>query len=208
MKDPVLETANKSGVQWRSILFTLGGPIIGILVGLIIGGVLILIAKADPIGAYVVLFQGAFGGMRQISDTLISACPIMIIGLGVSASFRARIWNIGAEGQYFMGALLGGLVALYLPPYLPRVLLILVMMLAGILGGALWGLIPALLKIKKGINEIISTLMLNYIAILLMQYLVRGPLQDPNGYLPSSAQFSTDTLLPLLFGTRIHIGFI
>lgn len=205
---PVKETVWKNKVHWRSLLFSLGGPVIGILLGLVIGGVLILIAKADPIGAYAELFKGAFGGLRQISDTLIQACPIMIIGLGMSAAFRARVWNIGAEGQYYMGALVGGLVALYLPPYLPRPILLVVMLLAGILGGMLWGLIPAVFKIKKGINEIISTLMLNYIAILLMQYLVRGPIQDPGGYLPNSAQFSPVTMLPTIMGSRIHIGIV
>lgn len=208
VNEPAKIAVEKHHINWRSFVFSMGGPLIGTLLGLLIGGVLILVAKANPISAYGELFKGAFGGLRQISDTLIQACPIMIIGLGMSAAFRARVWNIGAEGQYYMGALLGGLVALYLPPFLPRGILILVMLLAGILGGALWGFIPAVFKIKKGMNEIISTLMLNYIAILLMQYLVRGPLQDPKGYLPSSAQFSPATLLPTLFGTRIHIGIV
>jgi simple sugar transport system permease protein len=197
-----------SGLRWQPLAGTLGGPIVGVLIGLVIGGVLILIAKADPIKSYAALFTGAFGGSRQITETLLEACPIMIIGLGMSAAFRARVWNIGGEGQYYMGALLGGIVALYLPPYLPRFILIVVMMLAGIAGGALWGLIPAIFKIKNGISEIISTLMLNYIAILIMKYLVRGPLQDPKGFLPTSAQFDPVTELPLLFGTRIHIGVV
>lgn len=208
LNDSSKSVPKKEFIHWHSIFTTFGGPILGVLVGLLIGAVLILIAKQDPIGAYKVMFTGSFGGLRQITETLIQACPIMIIGLGMSAAFRARVWNIGAEGQYFMGALFGGIVALYLPPFLPRFVLIVVMMLAGVLGGALWGFIPAVLKIKKGINEIISTLMLNYIAILLVQYLVRGPLQDPNGYLPTSALFANATKLPTLFGTRIHIGIV
>jgi simple sugar transport system permease protein len=194
--------------HWQSIVGILGGPIIGILIGLLIGALLILIAKADPITAYAALFRGAFGGSRQITETLLSACPIMIIGLGMSAAFRARVWNIGAEGQYYMGALLGGLAALYLPPFLPRLILIPVMMLGGILGGALWGLLPAIIKIKNGINEIISTLMFNYIAILFMQYLVRGPLHEAEGFLPQSEQFAAVTRLPLIFNSRIHIGVV
>ncbi|MDR3576105.1 MAG: ABC transporter permease [Anaerolineaceae bacterium] len=202
------EQVRKRGWRWQPILATMAGPVIGVVVGLLIGAVLILVAKADPIKSYAVLFNGAFGGMRQITETLIQACPIMIIGLGMCVAYRARVWNIGAEGQYFMGALFGGIVALYLPPFLPRIILLPAMLLMGILGGALWGLIPAVFKIKKGINEIISTLMLNYIAILLVQYLARGPLQEPNGYLPQSAQFASVTQLPLLFGSRIHIGII
>jgi ABC-type uncharacterized transport system permease subunit len=202
------EQVIKTSVRWQPIVAAVGGPLAGVIVGLLIGAALILVARADPIQSYAVLFDGAFGGIRQITETLIQACPIMIIGLGMCAAYRARVWNIGAEGQYYMGALLGGIAALYLPPFLPRLILIPVMLLMGMLGGALWGLVPAIFKIKKGINEIISTLMLNYIAILMMQYLTRGPLEDPTGYLPNSAQFAPVTQLPLLFGTRIHIGIV
>jgi general nucleoside transport system permease protein len=203
-----VQAGEKTSVHWQPMVGIIGGPILGILIGLLIGAVLILIASADPITAYAALFRGAFGGSRQITETLLQACPIMIIGLGMSAAFRARVWNIGAEGQYFMGALLGGLVALFLPPFLPRWLLIPVMLLGGMLGGALWGLIPAIFKIKSGINEIISTLMLNYIAILFMQYLVRGPLHETGGFLPQSDQFAVVTRLPLLFNSRIHLGVV
>jgi general nucleoside transport system permease protein len=202
------QLTEEKSFNWQPLLGILGGPIIGILIGLLIGALLILIAGADPITAYVALFGGAFGGTRQVTETLLQACPIMIIGLGMSAAFRARVWNIGAEGQYYMGALLGGLVALYLPPYLPRLILIPLMMVCGMLGGALWGLIPAFIKIKRGISEIISTLMLNYIAILFMQYIVRGPLHEVDGFLPQSEQFAAVTRLPLLFGSRIHLGVV
>lgn len=181
-------------------------PVLGGLMGLLIGAVMILIAGANPLTAYGVVLRGAFGGVRQLTETAIKAAPLLLVGLGLTAAFRSRVWNIGGEGQFYMGALLGGVVALFLPT-LPRPLLLLTMLLAGALGGALWALIPGVLKIKRGMNEIISTLMLNYIAILLMQYLVRGPLQEPGGYLPVSAQLSPVTRLPVLIpGTRIHIG--
>lgn len=204
---PAVQEKRRS-IQIPPLFGSLIGPVAGVLIGLLVGAVMILIAGADPITAYSALFTGAFGGLRQITETLLQACPLMIIGLGLSAAFRARAWNIGAEGQYYMGALFGGLAALYLPGYLPPLILIPVMLLLGILGGALWGLIPAVLKIKSGISEIISTLMLNYIAVLLMQYLTRGPLQDPTSYLPNSAQFDLAARLPTLFGTRIHVGVI
>jgi len=194
------------GIPWQRAAATLLGPLAGVVIGLLIGAALILLAGADPLLSYAAMFKGAFGGVRQVTETLLQACPIMIIGLGLSAAFRARVWNIGAEGQYYMGALFGGLVALYLTPYLPAPLLVLAMLLAGMLGGALWGLIPALFKIKNGINEIISTLMFNYIAILLMQYLTRGPLQDPKSFLPQSAQLPAAADLLTFFGTRIHLG--
>lgn len=188
--------------QW---VISAGAPIIGVIIGLLIGALLMLIAGADPLEAYRVMLQGALGGERQITETLLKTAPLLLIGLGLTVAFRARIWNIGAEGQYFMGALFGGIVALYLYE-LPRPLLLVTMIVAGIIGGALWASIAAFLKIRFRMNEIISTLMLNYIAILLMAYLARGPLQEPGGYLPVSAKFDTATRLPLLFGTRVHIG--
>jgi simple sugar transport system permease protein len=184
------------------------GPVSGVAARLVIGGVLIALANADPIASYAALFNGAFGGPRQITETLLLACPIMIIGLGLSVAFRARVWNIGAEGQYYIGALFGGLVALFLAPYLPGPALPVVMLAAGLLGGAAWILIAAVLKIRYGVSEIISTLMLNYVAVLLIQYLARGPLQDPAAFLPQSAEFPPDASLPLLFGTRIHAGVV
>lgn len=186
-------------------LISIGAPLLGALVGLLIGAVLIWISGANPLQAYAIMFKGAFGGPRQITETLLKTCPILLIGLGMTVAFRARVWNIGGEGQYYMGALLGGLVALYLVK-LPQPVLWLCLLIAGVLGGMLWAFIPAVFKIRFGMNEIISTLMLNYIAILFMIYLTRGPLQEPGGVLPTSAKFDPLTQLPLLGDTRIHLG--
>lgn len=186
-------------------LISFGAPVLGAFVGLLIGALLIWITGSNPIDAYWVMFKGAFGGGRQITETLLKATPIMLIGLGMTVAFRARVWNIGGEGQYYIGALLGGLIALYWAN-LPQPLLWLVLLAAGALGGLLWALIPAIFKIRFGMNEIISTLMLNYIASLLMIYLTRGPLQEPGGVLPVSAKFAAVTMLPVIPGTRIHLG--
>jgi general nucleoside transport system permease protein len=186
-------------------LVSAGAPVLGVLVGLLIGAVLIWITGANPFDAYLIMFKGAFGGQRQITETLLKACPILLIGLGMTVAFRTRVWNIGGEGQYYMGALFGGLVALYLFK-LPQPVLWMCLLLAGVLGGMVWALIPAVFKIRFGMNEIISTLMLNYIAILFMIYLTRGPLQEPGGVLPNSAKFNPVTQLPVLPGTRIHLG--
>jgi general nucleoside transport system permease protein len=190
------------GPKW---VVTLGAPLAGVLVGLAIGALLILLAGKDPVAAYGVMLQGALGGQRQIEETLLKAAPLLLMGLGLTAAFRARVWNIGGEGQYFMGALLGGIVALSFPQW-PRPLLILAMLLAGMLGGALWALIAGWLRVRRGMNEIISTLMLNYIAILFMQYMARGPLQEPGGFLPESAQFVAAAQMPTFFDSRIHLG--
>jgi simple sugar transport system permease protein len=184
---------------------SIGAPLLGALLGLLIGAVLIWITGANPLEAYAIMFKGAFGGQRQVTETLLKTCPILLVGLGMTVAFRARVWNIGGEGQYFMGALLGGLVALNWFD-VPQPFLWLSLLLAGILGGALWAFIPALFKIRFGMSEIISTLMLNYIAILFMIYLTRGPLQEPGGVLPISARFDPLTQLPALPDTRIHLG--
>jgi len=186
-------------------LISAGAPVLGGLLGLLIGAFLIWVSGANPFEAYLVMFKGAFGGQRQITETLLKTCPILLIGLGMTVAFRARVWNIGGEGQYFMGALMGGLVALYLSG-LPQPILWICLLLGGVLGGMLWALIPAFFKIRFGMSEIISTLMLNYIATLFVIYLTRGPLQEPGGVLPTSAQFNPVTQLPTLFGTRVHLG--
>ena len=184
---------------------TLGAPVAGVIVGLVIGALLILLAGANPLAAYAVMVRGAFGGTRQIEETLLKTAPLLLMGLGLTAAFRARVWNIGGEGQYYVGALFGGAIALTFPGW-PRPLLITAMLLGGVMGGALWATLPGLLKIRRGMSEIISTLMLNYIAILFMQYVARGPLQEPGGYLPESAQFVPAARMPTFFGSRIHLG--
>ncbi|HBY94207.1 MAG TPA: ABC transporter permease [Chloroflexi bacterium] len=150
------------------------------------------------------MLKGAFGGWRQIQETVLKAVPLVLVGLGLSVALRCRMWNIGGEGQYFMGALFGGVVALTFPTW-PAWALIPTMIIAGVLGGAFWAAIPAWLKIRRGMNEIISTLMLNYIAVLFMEYVARGPLQEPGGYLPESAQFVAAARMPVIYG-RLHLG--
>jgi simple sugar transport system permease protein len=180
-------------------------PVIGALLALAIGGLLIWFTGKDPLQAYQVMLSGAFGGSRQVTETILKATPLLIIGLGLTVAFRSRVWNIGAEGQYYWGALCGSVIALALPDLSPW-LLIPAMLAGGILGGALWSGLAGFLHLQRGINLIIVTLMLNYIAILLVQFAVRVPLRDPDGFLPESAQFSDFAQIPRLFGTRLHAG--
>jgi simple sugar transport system permease protein len=201
-----MEKAQAAPARNTEWLVTIGAPVLGVLAGLLIGALLILLAGANPIEAYATMLRGAFGGQRQIEETILKATPLLLMGLGLTVAFRARVWNIGGEGQYYMGALAGGALALSFGGQWPRALLIAGMLLAGIIGGALWASIAAWLKIKRGINEIIGTLMLNYIAILFMEYVARGPLQEPGGYLPESAQFVAAARMPIILGARVHIG--
>lgn len=201
------ELAAKLQAQSRSIGRTVGAPVVGALVGLLIGALLILLAGANVVEAYTAMLRGAFGGPRQLTETVLKAAPLLLVGLGLTVAFRARVWNIGGEGQYYMGALFGGVIALTFPDW-PRPLLLVTMLLAAAVGGMLWALLAGVLKVKWGVSEIISTLMLNYIAIFLIEYMARGPLQEPGGYLPESAQFVKAARLPAILGSRIHLGVV
>ena len=176
-------------------------PIIGGLLALLAGGLLIAIAGVDPLAAYGALFRGAVGGPRQLTETTLLATPLLIIGLGLTVAFRSQVWNIGAEGQYTIGALCGGIVALALPDT-PLPILTTLMLVAGVIGGALWAGLAALLKVRSNINEIISTLMLNYVAYYLLLFMARVPLKDPSSFLPQSGKIVALPALP----NRLHIG--
>jgi simple sugar transport system permease protein len=201
------EFVTRFQAQSRSIGRAVGAPAVGALVGLLIGALLILLAGADVGEAYRAMLRGAFGGPRQLTETVLKAAPLLLVGLGLTVAFRARVWNIGGEGQYYVGALFGGVIALTFPEW-PRPLLLVTMLLAAAVGGMLWALLAGVLKIRWGMSEIISTLMLNYIAIFLMEYMARGPLQEPGGYLPESAQFVKAARMPVFLGSRIHLGVV
>ncbi|HTL88629.1 MAG TPA: ABC transporter permease [Leptolyngbya sp.] len=180
-------------------------PILGAILALLLSGILLQLSGANPLQAYQVMLEGAFGGSRQITETLLKATPLLIVGLGMTIAFRCRVWNIGAEGQYYIGALCGSGVALTFPD-LPVGVLIPLMLATGTLGGALWSAIAGLFHLLRGANLIICTLMLNYIGILIVQYAARVPLRQPDGFLPESASFSINAQIPGLFGTRLHWG--
>lgn len=181
-------------------------PLAGAAMGLLLGAVLIAATGANPVAAYGTMLAGALGGQRQVVETLLKTGPLLLMGLGLTVAFRGKVWNIGGEGQYFMGALVGTALGLAFQTTLPPMILLPLMALGSMVGGALWAGVAALLKIRFHINEIITTLMLNYIAEYTLLYLARGPLKDPENFLPQSAQLTSVARLPTLFGTRVHIG--
>ncbi len=184
---------------------------LSLLLAFVAGAVLLALAGADPIATYRAMAVGALGGRYELSETLVKAIPLMLTGLSVSIAFQMRFWNIGAEGQLAMGAFAAALVALFGPtalPWLPQLLWLPLVIVAGFVGGALWGLIPAALKAFLDVNEIITTLMLNYIAIRWAEYLFYGPWKDPAGFgFPGTAPFPEFTWLPRLTG-RVHWGIL
>jgi len=152
------------------------------------------------------LFEGALGSRWSIEDCLIKAIPIFLCSLGVAIAFRLQIWNIGAEGQFALGAIGATWAALTFPDQ-PWYVLLPVMALLAFVSGGLWGLLPAVLKLRMRANEIIVTLMLNYIAILFLDYLVYGRWKDPSSFgFPMTRTFSPSAIVPKIAGTELNWG--
>ncbi len=183
-----------------------GVPIVSLLLGLVFAGIFFWLTGKNPFTVYLLMFQGAFGSAYGLSETVVKAIPLMLTGLAVSLAFRMKLWNIGAEGQLYMGAFAATGVALAFPNW-PAYLLLPAMFIAGFVMGGIWGLIPALPRAYFKVNETISTLLLNYVAILWVDFLVFGPWRDPHGFnFPYSTPFSPSATLPTLGHTRIHLG--
>lgn len=178
------------------------------LITVAVGTGLILLSDANPMEAYSNFFRGIFGNMNGFCEVFVKATPLIFTGLGCAVAFRTGFFNIGAEGQFYMGALAAAGVALGMPqvPGAGRIILALA---AGFLAGGVWALIAALFKAKLGISEIIVTIMLNYIAINLIGIAVRTFLMDPAGSVPQSAKIDASVqLAQILLPTRLHIGFL
>ncbi|KAF0209180.1 MAG: ABC transporter permease [Actinomycetota bacterium] len=205
--------------DWASIAQKVGTPIASVVLAILIGSLIMWISGYDPVAAFAALYQGAFGTPKAFGDTLLKSTPLILAGLGLAYGFRANLFNIGAEGQLFMGGLAAAWLGLMLagqPWFVSLPLLILAAMLAG----AAWAFIPAILKARIGAHEVITTMMFTYIARYLVSWLVVGPLKSPGqipqtGLLPVESQlpriqslFSEATLqaMPFLKLGRAHTG--
>jgi simple sugar transport system permease protein len=185
-------------------------PVIATLAALAVGAVMLLFLKVNPIEAYAALWDGAFGSSNAFAETLVKATPLLLVGIGICISFRGDVINIGGEGQMIIGAVLATWVGLNFTG-LPGWLTITLSMLAGFLGGAIWGGIPGVLKAYFSVNEILSTVMMNAIAVQLMNFLLRGPMIDPAqaelaSQIPQTARLEEIFRLPRLAPTRLHLG--
>lgn len=179
-----------------------------VLLAFLLGAVLILITGANPVEAYGALLYAAFGTTNGFAETMVKATPLILAGLGVMVAYRAQFWNIGAEGQIYLGSIFATIVGISLTS-LPLLILLPLTMLAGMAGGAFWGLIPGVLKARYRVNEVITTLLLNYIAIGLTSYLVHNPLRDQSSGIPISPQLAEAAWLPILIPrTRFHLGIV
>lgn len=183
-------------------------PTLSIIFSLILGGIFIFIAGYDPIKAFAALFGASFGSIRTFGQCLVKTSPLIFTGVAVSFTLRCKVFNIGAEGQFLMGAVMAtwvGVTFTDLPPFL----LIPFTLFCGAIGGGLCALIPGYLKAKHGISEVITTLMFNSIAIRLIGFLIKGPLKEAGYPMPQSARISENAFLPLILpGTKLHLGFL
>ncbi|WP_417513173.1 ABC transporter permease [Minwuia sp.] len=183
-------------------------PALAVVLTILSGLILFAILGQDPVRAIGVIFFSPFSDAYQISELMVKAAPLILIAVGLSLGFRAEVWNIGAEGQFIIGAITASAVALAFYDVSGWWLLPL-MSVAGIAGGMAWAAVPAFLKTRFGANEILVSLMLVYVAALLLSALVTGPLRDPDGFnFPESRIFHDNALMPLLFEDgRAHVGF-
>ncbi|MGZ9223886.1 MAG: ABC transporter permease, partial [Anaerolineales bacterium] len=164
--------------DWISRLIDALMPVFATLAALAVGAVMLLFLRVNPIQAYAALWEGAFGSSNALAETLVKATPLLLVALGICISFRGDVINIGGEGQMIIGALSATWVGLTFTDW-PGWVIIPLAMLAGFLGGAVWGGIPGFLKAYFNVNEILSTVMMNAIAVQLMNFMLRGPMIDP-----------------------------
>ncbi|MGB2963076.1 MAG: ABC transporter permease [Anaerolineales bacterium] len=202
--------SNSNQEKWYSKFFDVALPIFATLAALIVGAIMLLLLKVNPIEAYAAMWEGAFGSQNALAETLVKATPLLLVGLGICISFRGDVINIGGEGQMIVGAILGTLVGITLVDW-PGWAVIPVALLAGFIGGAIWGGIPGFLKAYFRVNEILSTVMMNAIAVQLMNFLLRGPMIDPSqaalaSKIPQTARLAETFRLPRWIPTRLHLG--
>ncbi len=195
----------RESINWASKLSI---PIVSVILALVFCAIFIAIMGFNPIQAYQKMLIGGFGNFKKIGDTIVKAIPLMLCGLSVAVAFKMLLMNIGAEGQFAMGALATVGVGLYCN-FIPQNLLLPAMILAGFVAGGIWAIIAVLPKAYLGVSEIIITLMFNYIALLLMDFFIYGPWNDPNGNnMPFTAKIPEVAMLPDIAGTNIHYGIV
>ncbi len=192
-----------------SAFWSYGSPVLALLVTVLVGLALFTLLGKDPLKGLLVFFWEPVKTPYALGELMVKATPLLVIALGLAVCFRSNVWNIGAEGQFVLGALAGGGVAL-LADKGTGAWIVPAILLAGVLGGMAWAAITALLRDRFNANEILVSLMLVYVAIQLLNYLVYGPWKDPGGYnFPQSKTFESVTQIPrLMAGSRVNWGLV
>lgn len=209
LRTGLLARLRQSASGWVEALV----PLAALLLALVVGAFLLLALGTNPLEAYAAMIQGAVGNVSSLTQTLVKATPLLLVGLGITIAFRGGVINIGGEGQITVGALMATAVAIGFSAW-PAVILLPLTLLAGVVGGGLWGSVPGVLKARLGVNEILSTIMMNQIAVQLSNFLLRGPMIDPaeivrGTQIAQSAPLPEHIWLPRLVPrTLLHAGFI
>ena len=192
-----------------SLAVHLGAPLGALAVTLVIAALLVMWSGASALNTFALVLKGAAGSQFALLETLTRSTPLIFTGLAAAVAFRAKLWNIGGEGQLYIGAVLTAMLGTGLLP-LPAPILVPILLLAGAIGGALTLLGPTLLKNRFGVDEVVTTLLLNFIVVLLVSLLLDGPLKDPMGLgWPQSPKVVPEAALPkLVQGKRLHAGFL
>lgn len=186
----------------------IGITLLAIVLAVLVGAIVMVCFGYDPVEAYSALMKGAFGTLPAFTSTLTKSVPIMLTGLAVAVAFKCGVFNIGAEGQLLMGSLFAGIAGIYID-FLPAILHVPVTLAAAILGGMLWAFIPAVMKQKFQVNVVIGTIMFNYIAQFLLQYMILGPMKA-DGVATSTDPLQASALLPKLLEAPnvLNLGYI
>jgi ABC-type uncharacterized transport system permease subunit len=187
---------------------TLQRVLIPVAMALVGGGLILLVLGKDPLDYYGFVLQRSLLRWGGAQETVTRMAPLLLIAAGLIVAFRAGIWNLGGDGQFLLAAVVSAALAPALAADLPRVLNLLVCMIVGSLVGALWSVIPAMLKARYGINEIITTLMMSFLGTSLANVLIKLVLRDPDTTVPQTRSLGVDERLPRLFGTTIHVGLV
>lgn len=197
--------------NWPRLAVSVGlVPLASVLCGFLVGAVAIVAAGVDPLQAYSALLAGALTNHNALAETLVSSVPYILLGLGLSLGFRAGLFNIGAEGQFYIGSLAGVFVG-YSIHGLPGAIEVPLALLAGMAGGFLWAAIAGVLKARTGAHEVITTIMLNYVSFLVASYLVdtKGLMLAPNVSTPRTPDIDPGAALAIILpGSRLHLGLI
>lgn len=192
-------------MKTKETLITIASTVLMVIIALVLGAVLIVLSGNQPGEAYGTLLRGAFGSEQKITELFVKLIPLLIMSLGISIAFKASLWNIGATGQFTVGAIAAVAVALYMPG--PIFIKMIISFIAAVAAGAFWAGLAGWLKVKFNANEVITTLMLNYVGTYLLMWLINGPMQDPNSDLSQSDLIPDGMRLTRLFGEyRLHTG--